>query len=217
MCIVSQLTTVQTQKAVRLLSETDDEPDASSADEEDDSGYPDFEYCGFLLDDSEDTECLGLDAADFKLGDETDETAHDETASCTDSMWAKVEMFIQSLQPAQEATKVLQTEQLTIGDFYGAWLTCSMKTSAIPSPLAKALVESMKKRERNLCSRNIFWAALYIDYSYCLLLTPDQKYQASMHLCKTWEQITGLRQKQCSSFIVKNTAAPTSEETGRYH
>lgn len=277
-------------KAARLLSETDDEPDASSSDEDDDSGYPEFGYCGSLLDDSEDAECLGLDGADFKLGvrcaahtlqlavsdalkDSGSNTlvaqcrAHvkklrvqsamglirklglrkpvidcptrwmstlnmltrfvelkdfakdflsrEETASWTDSMWAKVEGLIQSLQPAQEATKVLQTEQLTIGDFYGAWLTCSMKTSAIPSPLAQALVQSMKKRERNLCSTNIFCAALYMDHRYRLLLTPDQKYQARMHLCKTWKRITaftGLQQKQCSSCISESTAAPTSEE-----
>ncbi|XP_077547934.1 E3 SUMO-protein ligase ZBED1-like [Haemaphysalis longicornis] len=279
-------------KAACLLSETDDEPDASSSDEDDDTGYPEFGYCGSLLDDSEEAECLGLDGADFKLGvrcaahtlqlavsdalkDSGSNTliaecrAHvkklrvqsamglirklglrkpctniidcptrwmstlnmltrfvevkdfakdflsrEQTASWTDSMWAKVEGLIQSLQPAQGATKVLQTEQLTIGDFYGAWMTGSMKTSATPPPLAQALVQSMKKRERNLCSTNIFCAALYMDHRYGLLLTPDQKYQARMHLCKIWKRITvftGLQQKQCCSFISESTAAPTSE------
>ncbi|KAH9359731.1 hypothetical protein HPB48_002575 [Haemaphysalis longicornis] len=141
--------------------------------------------------------------------------SREQTTSVTDSMWAKVEGLIQSLQPAQEATKVLQTEQLTIGDFYGAWLTCSMKTSAIPSPLAQALVQSMKKREQNLRSTNIFCAGLYIDHRYRLLLTPDQKWQARRHLCKAWKRITaftGLQQKQCSSCISESTAAPTPEE-----
>ncbi|KAL1480366.1 hypothetical protein MTO96_034727 [Rhipicephalus appendiculatus] len=55
-------------KAARLLSETDDEANAPSSDEEDDSGYPEFGYFGSLLDDSDDAECLGLDLADFKLG-----------------------------------------------------------------------------------------------------------------------------------------------------
>ncbi|KAH9379075.1 hypothetical protein HPB48_016523 [Haemaphysalis longicornis] len=58
--IVTQVYSVTTDnganmlKAARLLSETDDEPDASSSDEDDDSGYPEFGYCGSLLDDSED-------------------------------------------------------------------------------------------------------------------------------------------------------------------
>ncbi|KAH7979435.1 hypothetical protein HPB49_009414 [Dermacentor silvarum] len=137
---------------------------------------------------------------------------HNETASWTESIWAKVEMLIESLQPAQEATKMLQAEQLTIGDFYGAWLTCSMKTATISSPLAQALVQSMRKREGNLCSTDIFCAALYMDHRYRLLLTPDQKYRARMHLCKTWKRITGLHQNQCSSCIPESTAAPTSEE-----
>ncbi|KAH9379072.1 hypothetical protein HPB48_016497 [Haemaphysalis longicornis] len=55
--IVTQVYSVTTDnganmlKAARLLSETDDEPDASSSDEDDDSGYPEFGYCGSLLDD----------------------------------------------------------------------------------------------------------------------------------------------------------------------
>lgn len=43
----------------------------------------------------------------------------------------QVETLMASLQPAQVPTKTLQSEQLTIGDFYGAWLTCSMGTSRI--------------------------------------------------------------------------------------
>ncbi|KAH9359868.1 hypothetical protein HPB48_014420 [Haemaphysalis longicornis] len=54
-------------KAARLLIETDDEPDVSSSDEEDDSGYPELGYCGSLLDDSEDAGCLVLDGAYFQL------------------------------------------------------------------------------------------------------------------------------------------------------
>ncbi|KAH7950162.1 hypothetical protein HPB49_020339 [Dermacentor silvarum] len=183
-------------KAVHLLGETDHETDASSSDEEVDSGYPEFEHCGCLLDNAEDAEGLGLDGAEFKLGvrcaahtlqlavsdalkDSGSNTLvaqcralakkfraqsavglirkqglrnpiidcptrwmstlvmltrlvelkdlakdflpHNETASWTESIWAKVEMLIESLQPAQEATKMLQAEQLTIGDFYGAW------------------------------------------------------------------------------------------------
>ncbi|KAH7979646.1 hypothetical protein HPB49_010268 [Dermacentor silvarum] len=198
-------------KAARLLGETDHETDASSSDEEGDSGYPEFEHCGSLLDNAEDAESVGLDGTGFQLGvrcaaqilqlavsdalkDSGSNTlvaqcralakklraqsamglirklglrkpiidcptrwmstlamltrlvelkdfakdflTHNETASWTESIWAKVEMLIESLQPAQEATKMLQAEQLTIGDFYGAWLTCSMKTATISSPMA---------------------------------------------------------------------------------
>ncbi|KAH7959827.1 hypothetical protein HPB49_014064 [Dermacentor silvarum] len=51
-----------------------------------------------------------------------------------------------------------------------------------------------------------------MDHRYRLLLTPDQKYRARMHLCKTWKRITGLQQNQCSSCIPESTAAPTSKE-----
>ncbi|KAH6945787.1 hypothetical protein HPB50_009945 [Hyalomma asiaticum] len=52
-------------KAARLLGETDHETDASSSDEETDSGYPEFEHCGSLLDNAEDAESLGLDGTEF--------------------------------------------------------------------------------------------------------------------------------------------------------
>ncbi|KAH7973794.1 hypothetical protein HPB49_005305 [Dermacentor silvarum] len=55
-------------KAARLLGETDHETDASSSDEEADSGYPEFEHCSSLLDNAEDAESRGLDGAEFKLG-----------------------------------------------------------------------------------------------------------------------------------------------------
>ncbi|KAH7959828.1 hypothetical protein HPB49_014065 [Dermacentor silvarum] len=55
-------------KAARLLCETDHETDASSSEEEADSGYPEFEHCGCLLDNAEDAESLGLDGVEFKLG-----------------------------------------------------------------------------------------------------------------------------------------------------
>ncbi|KAH9360076.1 hypothetical protein HPB48_006673 [Haemaphysalis longicornis] len=111
--------------------------------------------------------------------------SEEERVRWTQSTWAQVEMLTASLQPAQVATKTLQSEQLTIGDFYGTWLTCFMDTSRISSPLAKALAQSMQKRERDLCGANIFSVALYMDPRYRLFLTTEQKIQARLHLAKT--------------------------------
>ncbi|KAH9368376.1 hypothetical protein HPB48_012694 [Haemaphysalis longicornis] len=112
----------------------------------------------------------------------------------TDSMWGEVEMLAKTLQPVQEAMKTLRTEQLTLGDFYGAWLTCLIKTKKIESPLAKALVQSMENKQRELWDTNIFCAALYMDPRYHFLLSDEHKRRAITHLTNTWERIAGLEQ-----------------------
>ncbi|XP_040360142.1 uncharacterized protein LOC121048176 [Ixodes scapularis] len=137
--------------------------------------------------------------------------SEEERSRWIECMWAEVEMLTVALEPAQVATKKLQREQLTIGDFYDAWLTCVLSTSKILSPLAKALVKFMKKRERDLCDTNIFCGALYMEPRYRLLLTTEQKCQARLHLSKTWKRITGLQPKQDIKYIQASVAAAPAE------
>ncbi|KAH9379046.1 hypothetical protein HPB48_003057 [Haemaphysalis longicornis] len=122
--------------------------------------------------------------------------SEEERLRWTESAWAQVEMLTASLQPAQVGTKMLHSQQLTIGDFYGTWLTCFMDTCRISSPLAKALAQSIQNRERDLCDMNIFCAVLYIGPRYQLILTTEQKSQARLHLVKTWQPTVELQRKQ---------------------
>lgn len=62
--------------------------------------------------------------------------------------WAEVESILESLEPAMVATKILQGEQLTLGDMYGTWLECKMKLQRVGTPLADSIVQAMKNRER---------------------------------------------------------------------
>ncbi|SCV66556.1 hypothetical protein ANAPC5_01459 [Anaplasma phagocytophilum] len=117
-------------------------------------------------------------------------------------------MLAVSLRLAEVAMKTLHKEQLTVGDFYGAWLSGSMDTSKILSPLAKALVQSMNKRERQLLDTDVFCAAVYIDPRYRLLLTSEQKYRATLHLTKTWRRITALQCEQDSILSSETAAVP---------
>jgi len=47
------------------------------------------------------------------------------------SDWEKVETISKTLLPAKLCTKKLQYEQLTLTDFYGAWITCKLQTEAL--------------------------------------------------------------------------------------
>uniref|UniRef100_A0A6B0UQM7 Putative hat transposable element n=1 Tax=Ixodes ricinus TaxID=34613 RepID=A0A6B0UQM7_IXORI len=83
--------------------------------------------------------------------------AKEENSRWTKDVWAEVEMLAVLLRPAEVATKPLQKDQPTVGDFYGAWLKYSMETSNVSPPLGKVLVvQSMKKRERQLLDTDVF-------------------------------------------------------------
>lgn len=135
----------------------------------------------------------------------------EDSESPRENIWENVKNITASLQPAQVFMNTLLAEQLTIGDFYGAWLKCFLDTSSIGSPLAQALVESMKSRERNFFDTNTFCAALYMDPRYRIVLTPEQKCTAITHLTKTWKRIAGINQKQKDSKateVSSSAAAP---------
>ena len=62
----------------------------------------------------------------------------------TESEWEDLSNLVCALKPAKIATKCLQSDQLTAGDFYGAWLKCVLDTDKIDSPFAKQLVQCLK-------------------------------------------------------------------------
>ncbi|XP_065323660.1 uncharacterized protein LOC135930799 [Gordionus sp. m RMFG-2023] len=49
----------------------------------------------------------------------------------------------------------INSEQLTMGDFYAAWIKCLMQTSKVYTPFARLLVSTMKAREINFKNENI--------------------------------------------------------------
>jgi bifunctional polynucleotide phosphatase/kinase len=81
----------------------------------------------------------------------------------TEQDWSRIEDIIKILKPARILTTVLQSEQLTIGDFYGSWLKCQLEISKFNSSFAKNLLKHMKKRLAVLLTSEVVLAALYLD------------------------------------------------------
>jgi len=104
----------------------------------------------------------------------------------SESEWADIAHVCSSLKPARTTTKVLQGQQLPVGDFYGAWLECKLKTKAEANDLATGLVEAMDRREEKLLSTPAFAAALFLDPRYKVLLTPSMEQNAVKHLQALW-------------------------------
>ncbi|XP_064469959.1 uncharacterized protein LOC135384700 [Ornithodoros turicata] len=106
-----------------------------------------------------------------------------------DEDWNLVQISIETLTPAEEATKRLQLEQLTLGEFYSIWISCREKTAKMSSELSFRVVAAMRSRETCLVGSELFCASVFMDLRYHLLLSEDQKNTAKLHLTKLWKRL----------------------------
>ncbi|XP_065315485.1 uncharacterized protein LOC135924356 [Gordionus sp. m RMFG-2023] len=73
----------------------------------------------------------------------------DREKCLSENEWKIISDILKALYQAYVLTKYLQSEQLTMGDFYAAWIKCLMQTSKVDTPFARLLVSTMKAREIN--------------------------------------------------------------------
>lgn len=121
---------------------------------------------------------------------------------------------VDALKPAKIATKCLQSDQLTAGEFYGVWLKCSLDTEKLASPFASKVAQCLKACQSTLFDNEAFMAALFLDPRYQLFLTECQTEKAKIHLQRTWEAIQHLEPRSAASATVMcSTASPTQPQT----
>ncbi|KAE9521652.1 hypothetical protein AGLY_017948 [Aphis glycines] len=106
-----------------------------------------------------------------------DKTYHD---------WQQVETISKALLPAKVCSKKLQTEQLTMTDFYGAWIFCKIQTNAMNSDFANKLVQLMTNREKIILNNQVLLAAIFLDPRYNITLSREQSASAIQHLTNIW-------------------------------
>lgn len=98
-------------------------------------------------------------------------------------------MLCEALLPAKICTKTLQSEQLTLTDFFGAWLTCKIQTQILKSIFSKNLVQCLIIRERYILNNRVLLSAMYLDPRFKNMLTQQQSTDAIDHLIKVWVHI----------------------------
>ncbi|XP_064475529.1 zinc finger BED domain-containing protein 4-like [Ornithodoros turicata] len=116
----------------------------------------------------------------------------------TTDEWGRIDGIIKGLHPAKKTTLTLQSEQLTFGDFYGAWMRCIIETSKLNSPFSRCLSEAFKAREVLLLENDAFRAGIFLDPRYNVLLSDDDKRKARAHLSSTWASISLLSRRMDS-------------------
>lgn len=85
-----------------------------------------------------------------------------------DEEWARLRSIQTALEPARVLTRILQREQLLIGDGYEAWLRCKINTkkavfSEDDDDLASTLIKKMEEREKELFVKEAFITGQHIS------------------------------------------------------
>ncbi|XP_008178236.1 uncharacterized protein LOC103307747 [Acyrthosiphon pisum] len=83
--------------------------------------------------------------------------------SLNNSVWQKVEILVKTLLPAKLCTKKLQSEQLTLSDFYSTWISCKIETRTLENPFSNKLVKCMEYREQFIMNNKELLAAIFLD------------------------------------------------------
>ncbi|XP_032830498.1 uncharacterized protein LOC116954144 [Petromyzon marinus] len=100
--------------------------------------------------------------------------------------WERLRDLLAALKPARAAAESFRSGQLTIGDFYGAWLKCHLDTASVGSEFSHPLACAMKRREKQLLGNDAVVAAVYMDPRYGVLLTDGESERAQRHLRRAW-------------------------------
>lgn len=115
---------------------------------------------------------------------------------CLNNMeWKQIDIISQALLPAKICTKKLQNEQLTMSDFYGAWILCKIETESINSSFSKVILECLKNREKYIMKNKVLLSAIFLDPRYKIILTDDQCKDAINHLIAIWLHLKKINEK----------------------
>ncbi|KAL4090652.1 hypothetical protein QTP88_025446 [Uroleucon formosanum] len=100
--------------------------------------------------------------------------------------WQQVKILAKTLLPVKLCTKKLQSEQLTLSDFYSAWISCKIETRTLENLFSNKLVKCMENREQSIMNNKVLLAAIFLDPRFKVTLNEIQYDMAISHLISTW-------------------------------
>lgn len=106
-----------------------------------------------------------------------------------DDTWNDIAVIISCLEPSQEATVRLQSENITLSDFYSIWLICKNKTERIHFDLAINIVASMTEREQTLLANKAFLPAIFLDPRLKIILSNEESITAKKLIKDVYQQL----------------------------
>lgn len=106
----------------------------------------------------------------------------------TEIEWNEVKNTITTLEPFNKYSKKLQSETVTMSDFFGFWTLLRIKVSKSTDQFSEQLLTQMNKYHEMLMDNPIIIAAVYLDPRYQRALGP-KKSLAVKFLADLYEKI----------------------------
>lgn len=106
----------------------------------------------------------------------------------SDEEWTDVDEIINILKPFYIATMKLQSENITLSDFFGIWISLKIQTIILGKnnssfqTLISEILDKMKFYQESLLANPVILSAIYLDPRYQTILKPEQKKVAIEHL-----------------------------------
>lgn len=141
----------------------------------------------------------------------------------SDSEWEELKKIRDVLFDCFNFTKKMQSEQMTLADFYAEWVDLKLKLNKNNShEFAINLVARMEEREENVHKNASILSALFLDSRYRVFLNnkPTQKQIAINHLTRLWKRINDLNNgpaTNANDFILTEDAVdPDADELDHF-
>jgi hypothetical protein len=114
----------------------------------------------------------------------------------TNIQWQQTEELRDMLEMSFRVTKKMQLEDLTPGYFYRKWTGLVLQLENNGGLIAKAICDSMKKREKELLDNSMMLSAVYMDVFNMHLLTSAQKQKAREAVVELGLRLRGLSEEE---------------------
>ncbi|XP_023243810.1 uncharacterized protein LOC111641809 [Centruroides sculpturatus] len=100
--------------------------------------------------------------------------------------WKILKTILETLGLIRNVAMTLQSEQLTITDFFGLWIETKIKLERYDNDFAFLLIKQLNAHEKILMEDKSMLAAMYLDPRFQILLSSQQKITAKYHLKEIW-------------------------------
>lgn len=109
--------------------------------------------------------------------------------------WTEVDRLLSILKYFAVVTEKLQSQNITLSDFFGLWLNIDIKIKRLASTdnFAASLQSQMEFRKKDLIENPTMFAAVYMDPRYQVLLKEEQKQTAIEYLLKLYGRIQAIK------------------------
>ncbi|XP_065084689.1 uncharacterized protein LOC135706932 [Ochlerotatus camptorhynchus] len=131
--------------------------------------------------------------------------------------WEFIGNYVQAFKPLYYCTKNMQSEHVSLPDFYLQWLLAVMEVSKLTqNPFATPLTAALTNRIENLKTSRAFKMALYLDprlnYMGSKLFTSDEKELIQNYIIETYKRISSYQNPAPSAAVASPATTETTED-----